>query len=119
MLLCRDAKPNGLTQVPDLRCESRPTHDPSKPLTPAQLAPCAISQQDFETAVKKVQPSVRREGFATTPDVTWSDVGSLAEVCTCNTAVVMHCCTHLLLQFMAAHTPSLDPGLQDQSFLHL
>ena len=50
------------------------------PLTPAQLAPCAITQQDFETAVKKVQPSVRREGFATTPDVTWSDVGSLAEV---------------------------------------
>lgn len=50
------------------------------PLTPAQLAPCAITQQDFETAVKKVQPSVRREGFATTPDVTWSDVGSLTEV---------------------------------------
>ena len=25
----------------------------------------------------KVQPSVRREGFATTPDVNWDDVGSL------------------------------------------
>ncbi|DBA66741.1 TPA: hypothetical protein ACH3X2_001890 [Trebouxia sp. C0005] len=56
------------------------TSGQSGPLTPAQLAPCAITQQDFETAVKKVQPSVRREGFATTPDVTWSDVGSLAEV---------------------------------------
>ncbi len=56
------------------------TSSQSGPLTPAQLAPCAITQQDFETAVKKVQPSVRREGFATTPDVTWSDVGSLAEV---------------------------------------
>jgi ribosome biogenesis ATPase len=28
----------------------------------------------------QVQPSVRREGFATTPDVTWEDVGSLADV---------------------------------------
>ena len=35
---------------------------------------------DFEVAVSKVQPSVRREGFATTPDVTWEDVGSLDEV---------------------------------------
>lgn len=50
-------------------------------LSPAQLAPCAITQLDFQAAVKKVQPSVRREGFATTPDVTWGDVGSLAEVC--------------------------------------
>lgn len=55
--------------------------DQSGPLTPAQLAPCAITQQDFEAAIKKVQPSVRREGFATTPDVTWDDIGSLAEVC--------------------------------------
>ena len=54
----------------------------SEALTAAQLAPCAITQQDFQAAVKKVQPSVRREGFATTPDVTWGDVGSLAEVCT-------------------------------------
>ena len=50
------------------------------PLTAAQLAGCAITQADFEGAVKKVQPSVRREGFATTPDVTWADVGSLTEV---------------------------------------
>ena len=52
----------------------------AQPLSVAQLAPCAITQLDFVSAVKKVQPSVRREGFATTPDVTWSDVGSLTEV---------------------------------------
>ena len=45
-----------------------------------QLAGLAINAADFDLAVKKVQPSVRREGFATTPDVTWSDVGSLGEV---------------------------------------
>jgi ribosome biogenesis ATPase len=35
---------------------------------------------DFEVALPKVQPSVRREGFTTKPDVTWEDVGSLDEV---------------------------------------
>lgn len=27
-----------------------------------------------------MQPSAKREGFATIPDVTWEDVGSLGEV---------------------------------------
>jgi ribosome biogenesis ATPase len=49
-------------------------------LTAAELAGLAITMSDFEEAVPKVQPSVRREGFATTPDVTWDDVGSLGEV---------------------------------------
>lgn len=40
----------------------------------------SITSGDFTAAIGKVQPSVRREGFATTPDVTWSDVGSLGEV---------------------------------------
>ena len=49
-------------------------------LSAAELAGLAITMADFEAAVPKVQPSVRREGFATTPDVTWDDVGSLGEV---------------------------------------
>ena len=44
------------------------------------MAGLAITAADFEVAVTKVQPSVRREGFATTPDVTWNDVGALADV---------------------------------------
>jgi len=51
-----------------------------EPLTPGDLQDLAISISDFETAITKVQPSVRREGFATTPDVTWDDVGSLGDV---------------------------------------
>ena len=35
---------------------------------------------DFAAALKVVQPSAKREGFATVPDVTWADVGALAEV---------------------------------------
>jgi ribosome biogenesis ATPase len=50
------------------------------PLGPAELAGLAITMADFEAALPKVQPSVRREGFTTTPDVTWDDVGALAEV---------------------------------------
>lgn len=49
------------------------------PLSPAELAGLAISMSDFEAALPKVQPSVRREGFTTKPDATWEDVGSLEE----------------------------------------
>mmetsp|Transcript_9808 Transcript_9808/g.32710 ORF Transcript_9808/g.32710 Transcript_9808/m.32710 type:complete len:366 (-) Transcript_9808:302-1399(-) len=35
---------------------------------------------DFEAGMGKVQPSAKREGFATVPDVTWADVGALAEL---------------------------------------
>ena len=50
------------------------------PLQPHELAGLAISMADFDGAVHKVQPSVRREGFTTTPGVKWDDVGSLHEV---------------------------------------
>jgi ribosome biogenesis ATPase len=49
-------------------------------LTRQELASLAITMADFEGAVSKVQPSVRREGFTMTPDVTWDDVGSLADI---------------------------------------
>ncbi len=47
------------------------------PLTAEQLRPLAVTMDDFGGAVAKVQPSARREGFATAPDVTWNDVGAL------------------------------------------
>ncbi|RLN13978.1 hypothetical protein BBO99_00008128 [Phytophthora kernoviae] len=48
-----------------------------KPFTEAQLAPLSITMADFEAAIPKVQPSSKREGFATIPDVTWDDIGAL------------------------------------------
>ena len=39
-----------------------------------------IEWDDFEQAVKKVQPSSKREGFATIPDVKWSDIGAHAVI---------------------------------------
>ncbi|XP_078314412.1 nuclear valosin-containing protein-like isoform X2 [Crassostrea virginica] len=50
------------------------------PLSGDQLQGMSISMQDFEEAIKHVQPSAKREGFATIPDVTWDDIGALQEV---------------------------------------
>lgn len=51
-----------------------------RPLTRAELTGLAITTEDVEAAVAKVQPSVRREGFATVPGTSWADVGALQEV---------------------------------------
>lgn len=50
------------------------------PLTVAQLAPLEITPEDFQLALSEVQPSSKREGFATVPDVTWSDIGALQQI---------------------------------------
>ncbi|RPD60963.1 AAA-domain-containing protein [Lentinus tigrinus ALCF2SS1-7] len=47
------------------------------PLTEDQLAPLCITYADFMLALQQVQPSSKREGFATVPDVTWADIGAL------------------------------------------
>ncbi|CAI2187704.1 11223_t:CDS:10, partial [Funneliformis geosporum] len=47
------------------------------PLTEEELEPLSITNDDFLQALSKVQPSSKREGFATVPDVTWSDIGAL------------------------------------------
>ncbi len=39
-----------------------------------------VGQCDFEVAIKRVQPSSKREGFATVPDVSWEDIGALQSV---------------------------------------
>ena len=52
-------------------------HSHPESLTPAQLAPLCITAADFMLALKEVQPSAQREGFATVPDVTWADIGAL------------------------------------------
>lgn len=45
-----------------------------------QLQDISITLDDFRTALKFVQPSAQREGFATVPDVTWDNVGALSHV---------------------------------------
>ena len=48
------------------------------PLTEA--AAVSITTSDFLTALPKIQPSSKREGFATIPYTTWDDMGALRPV---------------------------------------
>lgn len=54
-------------------------HD-TLPLSEEELDGLCITMEDFKTALKTVQPSSKREGFATVPNVTWDDVGSLKDI---------------------------------------
>lgn len=40
----------------------------------------AITMADFLAAIDRVQPSAKREGFATIPNTTWANIGALEEV---------------------------------------
>ena len=41
------------------------------------LAKCYLEPEDFEKALKKIQPTAKREGFSVIPDIGWDDVGAL------------------------------------------
>ncbi|KAK7841900.1 cell division control protein 48 like protein c [Quercus suber] len=45
--------------------------------SPEEMEKLTITMADFEEAVKMVQPSSKREGFSTIPNVKWEDVGGL------------------------------------------
>lgn len=80
--------PSDQTAVTAIGSTVSPTGQPSSsiihflraypdPLIQEQLDPLCITFDDFTLALKQVQPSAKREGFATVPDVTWADVGAL------------------------------------------
>lgn len=46
----------------------------------AEEVAISITKDDFVTALPKIQPSSKREGFATIPDTTWEDIGALRPV---------------------------------------
>lgn len=50
------------------------------PLTESQLAPLSINYSDFIAALPSIQPTAKREGFSTVPDVTWRHVGALNKI---------------------------------------
>ncbi|NWI43457.1 NVL protein, partial [Picathartes gymnocephalus] len=50
------------------------------PLPEEQLQKLCIEMNDFIIALSSVQPSAKREGFVTIPDVTWADIGALEDV---------------------------------------
>ncbi|XP_073484428.1 nuclear valosin-containing protein-like [Aquarana catesbeiana] len=50
------------------------------PFPDEHLQSLCIEMSDFLNALPAVQPSAKREGFATVPDVTWADIGALEEI---------------------------------------
>ena len=46
----------------------------------ADDAAISITIDDFYSALPKIQPSAKREGFATIPETTWADIGALRPV---------------------------------------
>lgn len=51
-----------------------------EPLGEDQLQKLCIEMNDFIVALSSVQPSAKREGFVTVPDVTWADIGALEDI---------------------------------------
>lgn len=51
-----------------------------EPLNDEQLQRLSITYEDFLKALPTIQPTAKREGFATVPDVTWNNVGALSNV---------------------------------------
>ena len=49
-------------------------------LTEEQMEPLFVTMDDFLKAVPLVQPSSKREGFATVPDVSWEAIGALESI---------------------------------------
>ncbi|KAL7714808.1 AAA+ ATPase domain-containing protein [Entamoeba marina] len=52
----------------------------TEPLSDTELSSLEITFSDFEQALKVVQPSAKREGFTTIPDVTWDSVGGMDDI---------------------------------------
>lgn len=57
-----------------------PEHSSVTPLSSEQMEPLYVTMDDFLAAVPLVQPSSKREGFATVPDVSWDDIGALHSI---------------------------------------
>lgn len=51
-----------------------------EPLNEEQLQNLSIKYDDFLKALPTIQPTAKREGFATVPDVTWANVGALSKI---------------------------------------
>jgi transitional endoplasmic reticulum ATPase len=71
--LVREAAMNALRRVrPDLDIEG-------DEIDAETLETLEVTEKDFRAALREIEPSALREVFVETPDVTWEDVGGLAE----------------------------------------
>ncbi|KAK2896300.1 hypothetical protein Q8A67_010788 [Cirrhinus molitorella] len=92
MALCREAAMTTVNRIllqPDREDATPPKADleqllsllkKNESLSEEQLSGLCVLMSDFRTSLTRVQPSAKREGFATVPDVTWEDVGALQDI---------------------------------------
>ena len=71
-----DPDPSVSAKVAELRGLIKRAREPAAD----DMQAVAITNADFLTALPKIQPSSKREGFATIPDTTWADIGALRPV---------------------------------------
>lgn len=78
-----------------------------EPLNEQQLSLLNINFQDFLTALPTIQPTSKREGFATVPDVTWDNVGALSSIrLELNMAIVQPIKNPQIFEKVGIHAPS-------------
>lgn len=92
MALCREAAMSAVNRIllqPNSADATPPKADleqllsllkTSESLSEEQLSGLCVLMSDFRTSLARVQPSAKREGFATVPDVSWEDVGALQDI---------------------------------------
>ncbi|XP_026135070.1 nuclear valosin-containing protein-like [Carassius auratus] len=92
MALCREAAMTAVNRIllqPNTEDGTAPKADleqllsllkRNETLSEEQLSGLCVLMSDFRTSLPRVQPSAKREGFATVPDVTWEDVGALHDI---------------------------------------
>jgi ribosome biogenesis ATPase len=54
--------------------------NPNQTISASELTGMIITKNDFDRAFTNMQPSIKREGFMSSPNVTWYDVGSLEHI---------------------------------------
>uniref|UniRef100_A0A9L0SMD3 Nuclear valosin-containing protein-like n=1 Tax=Equus caballus TaxID=9796 RepID=A0A9L0SMD3_HORSE len=77
------------------------------PLSEEQLQGLCIELNDFIVALSSVQPSAKREGFVTVPNVTWADIGALEDIREELTMAILAVANESGLNFISVKGPEL------------
>ena len=76
----KDVDRNNATNIEEsVHSDAKDIHSVVR-LSSEQLEPLYVTMSDFLSAIPHVQPSSKREGFATIPDVSWDNIGALQSV---------------------------------------
>ncbi|XP_043424671.1 nuclear valosin-containing protein-like isoform X3 [Prionailurus bengalensis] len=77
------------------------------PLSEERLQGLRVELNDFIVALSSVQPSAKREGFVTVPNVTWADIGALEDVREELTMAILAVANESGLNFISVKGPEL------------